>query len=98
MLLAGIQAENFTGPTQNIRGDRGIIASAIRWFDGLLVAQNLEMLPAFMPFGFLCCDLLGSILDGDHAIWLGLAKSFAIKLFDENRQRSFPTFLLVIVQ
>lgn len=32
----------------------------------------------------------------DHAIWFGFAKAFAINLFDEDRQGSFPGFLLVV--
>src|SRR3990172_7325580 len=65
-------------------------------FIRLVFAQTVGALPALLPFSFLRSDLPRSVLDGNNAIRLGLAKTFLINLFDENRQGSFPPFLLFV--
>ena len=55
-------------------------------------------LMALALFGFLRGNLPRSVLDGNNTVGLSFAKALPITLFDEDRKRSFPTFLLVVVQ
>jgi hypothetical protein len=64
----------------------------------LLRTESFGALPALALFGFLRGNLPRSVLDGNNTVGLSFAKAPAITLFDEDRKRSFPTFLLVVVQ
>ena len=47
--------------------------------------QAVGFLPALLHFSFLRSDLPRSVLNGNNAIRLGLAKTFLINPFDEDR-------------
>ena len=57
--------------------------SSIR-FIRFVFAQTVGGMPALSPFSFLRSDLPRSVLDGNNAIRLGLAKTFLINPFDED--------------
>jgi hypothetical protein len=47
-------------------------------------------------FRLLCRDLSHSVLDGKNAIRPGFSEALLIDPLDENRERSFPRFLVIV--
>src|SRR5437899_863098 len=47
---------------------------------------------------FFCCLVRDSGFDGPRVIGLFFAETFLVTLFDEERQRQFPSLLLVSVE